>query len=278
MGVISGNLRIDSQRWWGWWYARCHLACEYVARISLCRHFFSTLRCSRIITAIPVFSLQRVWDFVWLSYFLWECYGQRWSQETNWGSFWISGAFSFDFRFILCILGFFNRNRFILGDFNQGPLNTPIAKVNLMMWCVGWFQLGREEPAMSMDSSGKIIWAKHSEIQQANIKALADQEVKDGERLSLAVKDMGSCEIYPQAIAHNPNGRYARFQFQWNWFLVREGTSLHLRQILIWIKVFLFIKMLADGTASYSNIMYVMREYLIEEILCTVAYGKSEGV
>ena len=69
------------------------------------------------------------------------------------------------------------------------------------------FQLGREEPAMSMDSSGKIIWAKHSEIQQANIKAMADQEVKDGERLSLAVKDMGSCEIYPQTIQHNPNGR-----------------------------------------------------------------------
>lgn len=61
---------------------------------------------------------------------------------------------------------------------------------------------------MSMDSSGKIIWAKHSEVQQANIKALADQEIKDGERLSLAVKDMGSCEIYPQTIAHNPNGRY----------------------------------------------------------------------
>lgn len=33
-------------------------------------------------------------------------------------------------------------------------------------------KLGREEPAMSMDSSGKIIWAKHSEIQQANLKAL----------------------------------------------------------------------------------------------------------
>lgn len=69
-------------------------------------------------------------------------------------------------------------------------------------------KLGREEPAMSMDSSGKIIWAKHSEIQQANIKALADQESKDGERLPLAVKDMGSCEVYPQTIAHNPNGRF----------------------------------------------------------------------
>lgn len=69
-------------------------------------------------------------------------------------------------------------------------------------------KLGREEPAMSMDSSGKIIWAKHSEVQQANIKAIADQEIKDGERLALAVKDMGSCEIYPQTIAHNPNGRF----------------------------------------------------------------------
>lgn len=68
-------------------------------------------------------------------------------------------------------------------------------------------QLGREEPAMSMDMSGKIIWAKHAEIQQANIKAIGDQEVKDGERLPLAIKDMGSCEIYPQTIAHNPNGR-----------------------------------------------------------------------
>ncbi|XP_041377525.1 coatomer subunit beta'-like isoform X2 [Gigantopelta aegis] len=69
-------------------------------------------------------------------------------------------------------------------------------------------KLGREEPAMSMDSSGKIIWAKHAEIQQANIKSMGDQEIKDGERLPLAVKDMGSCEIYPQTIAHNPNGRF----------------------------------------------------------------------
>lgn len=34
-------------------------------------------------------------------------------------------------------------------------------------------KLGREEPAMSMDSNGKIIFAKHSEIQQANLKNVA---------------------------------------------------------------------------------------------------------
>ena len=27
-------------------------------------------------------------------------------------------------------------------------------------------KLGREQPAITMDTSGKIIWAKHSEIQQ----------------------------------------------------------------------------------------------------------------
>lgn len=68
-------------------------------------------------------------------------------------------------------------------------------------------KLGREEPAVSMDNSGKIIWAKHSEIQQANLKTVGDAETKDGERLPLTIKDMGGCEIYPQTIAHSPNGR-----------------------------------------------------------------------
>ena len=35
-----------------------------------------------------------------------------------------------------------------------------------------FLQLGREEPAMSMDNAGKIIFAKHSEILQANLKNL----------------------------------------------------------------------------------------------------------
>ena len=70
-------------------------------------------------------------------------------------------------------------------------------------------KLGREEPAMSMDNSGKIVWAKHSELQQANLRTLGDsEEIKDGNILPLSVKDMGSCEIYPQTISHNPNGRF----------------------------------------------------------------------
>ncbi|KAK9520498.1 hypothetical protein VZT92_020380 [Zoarces viviparus] len=69
-------------------------------------------------------------------------------------------------------------------------------------------KLGREEPAMSMDASGKVMWARHSEVQQANLKAMGDAELRDGERLQLGVKDMGSCEIFPQTIQHSPNGRF----------------------------------------------------------------------
>lgn len=82
--------------------------------------------------------------------------------------------------------------------------------------CIGYdegsvmVKLGREEPAMSMDISGKMVFARHSEMQQANLKATADAntDIQDGERLPLAVKDMGACDIYPQTIKHNPNGRF----------------------------------------------------------------------
>lgn len=30
----------------------------------------------------------------------------------------------------------------------------------------------------------------------------------DGERLPLPVKDLGSCDLYPQSLQHNPNGRF----------------------------------------------------------------------
>ena len=33
-------------------------------------------------------------------------------------------------------------------------------------------KIGREEPVASMDASGKIIWARHNEIQTVNVKAL----------------------------------------------------------------------------------------------------------
>ncbi|CAO3613410.1 unnamed protein product [Cunninghamella blakesleeana] len=69
-------------------------------------------------------------------------------------------------------------------------------------------KLGRDEPAISMDTSGKIIWAKHSEILTANVKTGIDDNIKNGERLALPIKELGSCEVYPQTLQHSPNGRF----------------------------------------------------------------------
>ena len=69
-------------------------------------------------------------------------------------------------------------------------------------------QMGREEPAVSMDSSGKIIWAKDNEIQSANVKNAVESQVLDGENLIVPVKDLGHCDIYPQTLLHSPSGRF----------------------------------------------------------------------
>jgi coatomer subunit beta' len=87
-----------------------------------------------------------------------------------------------------------------------------------------------------MDQSGKVIWAKHSEIQQVNLKSFTGMidgchvfcvdskptqptkptnqlldvvgEATDGERLVLPTKDLGTCEVFPQMLKHNSNGRF----------------------------------------------------------------------
>lgn len=60
-----------------------------------------------------------------------------------------------------------------------------------------------------MDSSGKIVWAKHNEIQSANLQTTDLANIKDGERIAVATKDLGNCEVYPQSLQHSPNGRFA---------------------------------------------------------------------
>ena len=53
-----------------------------------------------------------------------------------------------------------------------------------MLYICDILQLGREEPAMSMDTSGKIMWAKHAEIQQANLKAMTGEVPYSLERVT----------------------------------------------------------------------------------------------
>ncbi|KAL1874929.1 hypothetical protein VTK73DRAFT_10355 [Phialemonium thermophilum] len=68
-------------------------------------------------------------------------------------------------------------------------------------------KLGREEPAVSMDGSGKLVWARHNEVVSAIIKG-GDSSIKDNEPISLPSKELGTCEVYPQTLIHSPNGRF----------------------------------------------------------------------
>lgn len=76
------------------------------------------------------------------------------------------------------------------------------------------FQLGKGEPAASMDSNGKLIWARHNEILTGNIKQSLEESaesgeiISEGQRVMIPHKELGHCEVYPQLLQHSPNGRF----------------------------------------------------------------------
>lgn len=65
-------------------------------------------------------------------------------------------------------------------------------------------KLGSEEPLFSMDPNGKLVYARNLDIYQLVVRNAA----KDGEILPLQQRDLGTVEVYPQLLAHLPNGRY----------------------------------------------------------------------
>jgi coatomer subunit beta' len=72
-------------------------------------------------------------------------------------------------------------------------------------------ELGSDDPVASMDATGKVVWATNNEIQTTSIKGVVgsgDDALPDGERLSVVPRDLGSCELYPQMLKHNCNGRF----------------------------------------------------------------------
>lgn len=113
---------------------------------------------------------------------------------------------------------FWNSNTFRL----EKSVNYGLERV----WCVSVLQrsnlvavgcdsgyvaikLGNEEPLFSMDNNGKLIYAKNSDVYQLVIKPVSTDGVKDGEPLAIQQKDLGTIEVYPQTLAHSPNGKYA---------------------------------------------------------------------
>ncbi|CAH0516656.1 unnamed protein product [Peronospora belbahrii] len=72
-------------------------------------------------------------------------------------------------------------------------------------------RLGHDTPVVSMDvgGSGKLIWTTNNDVYTASVKGVVtEMGLQDGEKLPLVSRDLGSCEVYPQKVQHNSNGRY----------------------------------------------------------------------
>ncbi len=59
-----------------------------------------------------------------------------------------------------------------------------------------------------MDPSGKLIYTKTNSVLSGNVQTIADAELTDGNRIPLAIKEIGTTEIYATTITHSPNGRF----------------------------------------------------------------------
>ena len=53
------------------------------------------------------------------------------------------------------------------------------------------------------------------------------QEVNDGERLVLPAKELDVCEIYPQNLLHNSNGRFAVVTGDGEYILIELALTPH---------------------------------------------------
>ncbi|KAJ9114335.1 hypothetical protein QFC22_005788 [Naganishia vaughanmartiniae] len=90
-------------------------------------------------------------------------------------------------------------------------------------------KLGREEPSVSMDVSGKVVYAKNTEILTANVQAVADDSIVDGQRLAIPARELDGEYIIYTALAWRNKAFGSGTSFAWatdsNTYAVLEGKS-----------------------------------------------------
>ncbi|GAA5820114.1 hypothetical protein JCM10212_000447 [Sporobolomyces blumeae] len=69
-------------------------------------------------------------------------------------------------------------------------------------------KLGREEPSVSMDAAGKVVYARNAEVLTVALQSAADETIPDGQQLSVAPRELGNTEVYASTLQHSPNGRF----------------------------------------------------------------------
>lgn len=68
-------------------------------------------------------------------------------------------------------------------------------------------KMGREEPAVSMDNTGKLIWSRVNEVLSGVVRG-DDASVKDGAPIAIPAKELGNIEVYASSLSHSPSGRF----------------------------------------------------------------------
>ncbi|KAF9477857.1 coatomer protein [Pholiota conissans] len=76
-------------------------------------------------------------------------------------------------------------------------------------------KLGRDEPTLSMDPSGKLIYTRNHDVLSGNLQTVSaptddtpGASFADGTRIQLSTKEIGSTEIFATSLIHSPNGRF----------------------------------------------------------------------
>ncbi|KAF8187171.1 coatomer protein [Pholiota molesta] len=76
-------------------------------------------------------------------------------------------------------------------------------------------KLGRDEPTLSMDPSGKLIYTRNHDVLSGNLQTVSvasddtpGAAFTDGTRIQLSTKEIGSTEIFATSLIHSPNGRF----------------------------------------------------------------------
>lgn len=59
-----------------------------------------------------------------------------------------------------------------------------------------------------MDPSGKLIYTRTNEVLSANLQTIHADDLADGNRIPLSIKELGTTEIFANALSHSPNGRF----------------------------------------------------------------------
>ncbi|EKM60052.1 uncharacterized protein PHACADRAFT_206262 [Phanerochaete carnosa HHB-10118-sp] len=59
-----------------------------------------------------------------------------------------------------------------------------------------------------MDPSGKLIYTRNNAVLSGNLQTIQDVAIADGNRIPLAIKELGTTEVFPTSITHSPNGRF----------------------------------------------------------------------